>query len=146
MARLGEVAFWTIAMKPGRPFAFGTIRSQGKSALLFGLPGNPVAVMVTFYALVREALLKLGGARVSTLPLVGAICDTPIKKSPGRTEYQRGIVVYSASGLRVSVTGAQGSGILKSMSAANCLIVLPPERASVTAGEMVDIQLFQGLE
>lgn len=145
MSRLGDVAFWTIAMKPGRPFAFGRIASNGASALLFGLPGNPVAVMVTFYALVRDALLRLGGASQSQRPTVPAICDNVIRKSPGRTEYQRGILHAGAEGWHVRVTGAQGSGILRSMSEANCLIVLPPERASVEAGQTVETWPFDGL-
>lgn len=145
MARLGEVAFWTIAMKPGRPFAFGRIRSGASSAVLFGLPGNPVAVMVTFLVFVREALLHMAGASDTRPPLISAICDSPIKKSPGRTEYQRGILSATADGLHVRVTGAQGSGILRSMSEANCLIVLAPDQGSVSAGQAVPAWLFEGL-
>ena len=145
MQRLGDVAFWKIAMKPGRPMAFGRVSSNGCSAILFGLPGNPVAVMVTFYALVRDALLRLSGARYCELPTLTAICDTPLKKNPGRTEYQRGIAWRATDGWHVRVTGAQGSGILRSMSEANCLIVLPHERASVAVGELVEALPFEGI-
>ena len=145
MERLGDVAFWKIAMKPGRPMAFGRVKSGARSAILFGLPGNPVAVMVTFYALVRDALLRLAGARATPIITLAAICDTPLKKNPGRTEYQRGIATRAADGWHVRVTGAQGSGILRSMSEANCLIVLPHERGSVKAGDVVEALPFEGL-
>lgn len=145
MERLGDVAFWKIAMKPGRPMAFGRVKSGARSAILFGLPGNPVAVMVTFYALVRDALMRLASARATTMPTLSAICDTPLKKNPGRTEYQRGIATRATDGWHVRVTGAQGSGILRSMSEANCLIVLPHERGSVDAGDVVDALPFEGL-
>ena len=145
MERLGDVAFWKIAMKPGRPMAFGRVKSGASSAILFGLPGNPVAVMVTFYALVRDALLRLSGARATAIPTLAAICDTPLKKNPGRTEFQRGIATRAADGWHVRITGAQGSGILRSMSEANCLIVLPHESGSVNAGDVVEALPFEGL-
>ncbi|MEB0138709.1 MULTISPECIES: gephyrin-like molybdotransferase Glp [unclassified Undibacterium] len=146
MAELGDVAFWTIGMRPGRPMAFGKIHSQGQSAYLFGLPGNPVAVMVTFLFFVRQALLHMAGAHLAPLPLVAAISPQPIKKRPGRTEYQRGIVSNNASGaLEVCVTGAQGSGILRSMAEANCMIVLDHEQDQVAAGDTVRVILFEGL-
>ena len=125
--------------------AFGRVKSGARSAILFGLPGNPVAVMVTFYALVRAALLRLAGARATPIPTIAAICDTPLKKNPGRTEYQRGIATRAADGWHVRVTGAQGSGILRSMSEANCLIVLPHESGSVNAGDVVEALPFEGL-
>jgi molybdopterin molybdotransferase len=89
MRRLGEVAFWTIAMRPGRPMAFGSIGTGARRAVLFGLPGNPVAVMVTFYAFVRDALLQMAGATPAPLPLLRARAAAAIRKKPGRTEYQR---------------------------------------------------------
>ncbi|MCC6209994.1 MAG: molybdopterin molybdotransferase MoeA [Burkholderiales bacterium] len=141
MARLGEVLFWKIAMRPGRPMAFGRI---GK-AFLFGLPGNPVAVMVTFYQFVREALLLLGGVSPSAIPLLTAASARSIRKVPGRTEYQRGIVFREDGGWKVRTTGQQGSGVLRSMSEANCFIVLEHERGPVQAGEPVQVQLFEGL-
>ncbi len=146
MAELGEVAFWTIGMRPGRPMAFGKIHSHGKSAYLFGLPGNPVAVMVTFYFFVRNALLHMMGAECPALPLVRATSQFAIKKRPGRTEYQRGIVSTATDGsLQVVITGSQGSGILRSMSEANCMVVLHHEQSNVLAGDAVDVLLFEGL-
>lgn len=146
MARLGEVAFWRIAMRPGRPMAFGRIASGGRQAVLFGLPGNPVAVMVTFYALVRDALLAMGGAEGSpAMPMLRARALSPIRKKPGRTEYQRGIVTAGPDGWQVEITGSQGSGILRSMSQANGLVVLPHDRGNVAAGDDVDILPFDAL-
>lgn len=146
MAKLGEVEFWTLGMRPGRPMAFGKIRSQNHSAYLFGLPGNPVAVMVTFYFFVRRALQTLMGAHTASLISIPAISKKAIRKRKGRTEYQRGIVTKNAEGkLEVCVTGSQGSGILRSMSEANCMIVLPDESSDINAGDMVEIILFEGL-
>jgi molybdopterin molybdotransferase len=140
---LGEVLFWKIAMKPGRPMAYGKIGS----AHFFGLPGNPVAVMVTFYQFVREALLVLmGRTNIESVPTLKVLCTTPIKKIPGRTEFQRGILTRMTDGTwTVKVTGDQGSGILKSMSEANCFIVLPQDQGNIEAGAMVDVQLFEGV-
>jgi len=146
MARLGDVAFWRIAMRPGRPMAFGRVRSGGHSAVLFGLPGNPVAVMVTFYAFVRDALLAMAGATGQPMPLLRARATEAIRKKPGRTEYQRGIVSRTATGdWDVQLTGAQGSGILRSMSIANGLVVLHHGQGSVERGGLVDVIPFDGL-
>ncbi len=141
--RLGEVVFWKIAMKPGRPLAYGKI---GK-AHFFGLPGNPVSVMVTFYQFVRDALLKLSGRDpIDPLPSFRVPCTSTLKKAPGRTEFQRGILTRDASGnLSVRVTGEQGSGILRSMSEANCFIILPTEQGNVTPGTLVDVQVMEGV-
>jgi len=141
--RLGEVLFWKIAMKPGRPLAYGRIGN----AHFFGLPGNPVAVMVTFYQFVRDALLHLQGRTTSTpLPTQKVVCTSPIKKAPGRTEFQRGILSQDAEGRwSVRTTGDQGSGILSSMSQANCFIILPTEQGNTPAGATVDVQLLEGL-
>ena len=142
MAKLGEVLFWKIAMRPGRPMAFGKI---GK-AFLFGLPGNPVAVMVTFYQFVRDALLHLSGRTGEyAIPLLKASASVALRKVPGRTEYQRGILFREGSDWKVRTTGQQGSGVLRSMSEANCFIVLEHERGKVEAGELVSVQLFDGL-
>ena len=141
MARLGEVAFWKIAMKPGRPMAFGKIRDTW----LFGLPGNPVAVMVTFYQFVRPALLKMMGAAEQSLPLFQVESSAHLKKAPGRTEFLRGRLTQINGKLCVQPTGAQGSGILRSMSEANCFIVLEHERGNVAAGELVSVQAMDGL-
>lgn len=142
MAQLGEVLFWKIAMRPGRPMAFGRIGD----AFLFGLPGNPVAVMVTFCQFVRSALLVLGGRTgACEVPLLSARSASPLRKVPGRTEYQRGIVLRDGNEWRVRPTGQQGSGVLRSMSEANCFIVLEHGRGAVKAGEPVQVQLFEGL-
>ncbi|MBX9794137.1 MAG: molybdopterin molybdotransferase MoeA [Burkholderiaceae bacterium] len=146
MAQLGDVLFWKIAMRPGRPMAIGRIESNGRQAILFGLPGNPVAVMVTFYAFVRDALLAMSGATPSPLPMLKAASLEPIRKKAGRTEYQRGVVSQKADGsLQVAITGSQGSGILRSMSVANGLVVLHHEQGNVEAGGWVDVLPFDGL-
>lgn len=146
MARLGEVTFWRIAMRPGRPMAFGRIRSGAHEAVLFGLPGNPVAVMVTFYAFVRDALLAMSGATPAPLPLLRARSAMALRKKPGRTEYQRGVVSRRPDGdWEVRITGSQGSGILRSMSEANGLVVLHHEQGAVTTGDWVDVLPFEGL-
>ncbi|CAJ0688063.1 molybdopterin molybdotransferase MoeA [Ralstonia wenshanensis] len=146
MAKLGDVTFWKIAMRPGRPMAFGRIASNGRSAFLFGLPGNPVAVMVTFYHFVRGALLRMMGATDAGAPLVPAVSAAPIRKRPGRTEYQRAIAALNDRGqLEVRLTGQQGSGVLRSMSEANCFVVLAHEQGQVNAGDAVQVLLFDGL-
>jgi molybdopterin molybdotransferase len=141
--KLGEVLFWKIAMKPGRPLAYGRIGG----AHFFGLPGNPVSVMVTFYEFVRDALLVLQGRTdVAPAPMFKARLAAPIRKAPGRTEFQRGILAPDgAGGWDVRSTGDQGSGILSSMSRANCFIVLPAESGNVDAGTHVDVQVLEGL-
>jgi molybdopterin molybdotransferase len=141
MAKLGEVLFWKIAMRPGRPMAFGRIGN----AFLFGLPGNPVAVMVTFYQFVRDALLHLSGRNPEPVPLLRAVAAENLRKVPGRTEYQRGILFREGADWKVRTTGQQGSGVLRSMSEANCFLVLEHDRGSVKAGELVSVQLFEGL-
>lgn len=142
LERLGEVLFWKIAMKPGRPMAFGRI---GK-AWFFGLPGNPVAVMVTFYQFVRDALFTLAGRGGDfRVPLLQVPCASAMRKRPGRTEFQRGILYCEGGRWQVRVTGSQGSGVLRSMSEANCFIVLEHERGSVQPGELVSVQVMDGL-
>ncbi|MGE4052282.1 MAG: gephyrin-like molybdotransferase Glp [Piscinibacter sp.] len=145
MKSLGDVLFWKIAMRPGRPMAIGRITSRGHDAILFGLPGNPVAVMVTFYAFVRDALLAMSGAAPQPLPMLRAASMQAIRKKAGRTEYQRGIVTRSGDGWQVEITGSQGSGILRSMSVANGLVVLGHEQGNVAAGDLVDVLPFDGL-
>ena len=141
--KLGEVLFWKIAMKPGRPLAYGRIAG----AHFFGLPGNPVAVMVTFYQFVRDALLVLQGrGEIAPMPTFKATLAAPIRKMAGRTEFQRGVLAADANGgWDVRPTGNQGSGILSSMSQANCFIVLDTSTGNVPAGEIVDVQLLEGL-
>ena len=166
MKQLGDVAFWRIAMRPGRPMAVGQIfreklassphfirasssNNQSNatgSAILFGLPGNPVAVMVTFLAFVRPALLKMMGCSASAPPLLKACSAEPIRKKPGRTEYQRGIVSTAPDGsLQVTTTGNQGSGVLSSMVRANGLIVLNHTQGNVAKGDVVDVMMFDGM-
>ncbi len=169
MKKLGDVAFWRIAMRPGRPMAVGRIaqkqpKNQGistehaddaismgtssyqkNSAVLFGLPGNPVAVMVTFLAFVRPALLQMMGSTAKPLPLLKARSTDALRKKAGRTEYQRGTVSTALDGsLTVKITGNQGSGVLSSMVQANGLIVLHHDQGNVNAGDTVDVMAFEG--
>ncbi len=167
MKKLGDVAFWRIAMRPGRPMAVGRIlneklaltqrqmdvssyqnRSHQKpnGAILFGLPGNPVAVMVTFLAFVRPALLQMMGCTAAPPPLLKARSGEAMRKKPGRTEYQRGRVVALSDGsLEVRTTGNQGSGVLSSMVRGNGLIVLHHDQGDVAAGDPVDVMMFDGV-
>ena len=146
MKQLGDVAFWRIAMRPGRPMAVGRISEGGKSAVLFGLPGNPVAVMVTFLAFVRPALQRLMGAEAMPPVLLQARSGEAMRKKPGRTEYQRGTVTREADGTLVArTTGNQGSGVLSSMVQANGLIVLRHEQGNVAVGDTVEVMLFDGV-
>jgi molybdopterin molybdotransferase len=142
MKKLGDVAFWKIAMRPGRPMAVGRLGQ----CILFGLPGNPVAVMVTFLAFVKPALLHLMGGTASTTPYLRAKSAVALRKKPGRTEYQRGFVRTLSDGtLQVEAAGNQGSGVLRSMVEANGLIVLHHHQSSVAAGEEVDVMMFEGV-
>jgi molybdopterin molybdotransferase len=170
MKKLGDVAFWRIAMRPGRPMAVGRIGKSGRfaagpsqgeivpsggsephevgsvGAVLFGLPGNPVAVMVTFLAFVRPALLQMMGVRPQPAPLLRARSLEAIRKKPGRTEYQRGTVSSAPDGtLQVCTTGNQGSGVLSSMVQANGLIVLHHNQGNVAPGDEVDVMMFSGV-
>ncbi len=141
--RCGEVNFWKIAIKPGKPLAFGKIGS----CYFFGLPGNPVAVIVTFQYIVATALKKLSGAPDPKSLQLTATCTTPLKKAPGRQEYQRGILTQDDSGeLFVASSGKQGSNILSSLSRANCFIVLPTECRGIQAGDKVRVEPFLDAE
>jgi len=141
--KLGEVLFWKIAMKPGRPLAYGKIAG----AHFFGLPGNPVSVMVTFYQFVQDALRILQGERdAAPVPTFKVRLAAPIRKAPGRTEFQRGILSLDDHGQwSVRTTGDQGSGILSSMSRANCFIILDSDTGNIDAGAEVGVQLLEGL-
>ncbi len=143
LEKLGQVVFWKIAMKPGRPLAYGKVGN----AHYFGLPGNPVSVMVTFYQFVREALLVLmGQPQPATQPLLDVVCIGEIRKLPGRTEFQRGILFPAENGnWQVKPTGNQGSGILRSMAEANCFIVLDENTGNVAPGNIVKVQILDGL-
>lgn len=139
LANLGRVDFWQLAIKPGRPLAFGTIGGSK----FFGLPGNPVAVMVTFYQFVAPALRRMMGERSIGEPKFRVTCDAYLRKVPGRREFQRGVLYKAPEGVwRVTTTGQQGSGILNSMSQANCFIILPEASSSIEPGMEVEIQPF----
>ena len=142
MARMGEVSFWKLAIKPGRPMAFGRIGD----AVLFGLPGNPVAVLVSFYQFVQDALLKLMGVSpLAPAERFAVRADFALRKQPGRVEYLRGRLQRDGAEPTVAMAGAQGSGVLRSMSDADCFVVLPEDCTAVQPGDMVFIQPFNGL-
>ena len=149
MEELGEVGFWKIAMRPGRPMAFGSLKPSSKKStptVFFGLPGNPVAVMVTFYQFVRNALLQLNGAKRFEIPLIPVRSAAGIRKKSGRTEFQRGILFQDPQGQwTVKTTGSQGAGILRSMSEANCFIILHHDQGNIEPGDWVDVEIFDGL-
>ncbi|BEI40515.1 molybdopterin molybdotransferase MoeA [Polynucleobacter sp. HIN9] len=149
MEELGEVGFWKIAMRPGRPMAFGSLKpssSKPSPTVFFGLPGNPVAVMVTFYQFVRNALLQLNGAKRVEIPLIPVRSAVGIRKKSGRTEFQRGILFQDGRGQwAVKTTGSQGAGILRSMSEANCFIILHHDQGNIAPGDWVDVEIFDGL-
>jgi molybdopterin molybdotransferase len=143
MKKLGDVVFWKIAMRPGRPMAVGRLTQGNHSAVLFGLPGNPVAVMVTFLAFVKPALQQMMGITETPPPLMRARSQEVMRKKPGRTEYQRGIVTRNQLGeLEVRTTGNQGSGVLSSMVQANCLIVLAHTQSTAQVGDWVDVLIL----
>lgn len=138
----GEINFWKVAMKPGRPLTFGKIND----AIFFGLPGNPVSVMVTFYQFVQPALQFMSGASHAIQSTFKVRCESNLKKRAGRVEYQRGILTHNDNNELVAYkTGAQGSGILSSMSRANCFIILPMESEGISSGDIVEVQPFHGL-
>lgn len=142
LEEIGQVNFWKIAMKPGKPLAFGCIGN----AYFFGLPGNPVSSMATFYQFVKPAVLKLMGHSIIAPTTVRMRCVSALKKAPGRVDYQRGVIKRDAQGeFVVESTGAQGSHVLSSMSKANCFIVLPLEMGNVEPGAWVDVQPFEGI-
>lgn len=145
LAQHGEVLFWKMNMKPGRPLAYGKVHTAGHSAHYFGLPGNPVATMVTFYQFVRDALVLMMGASPKPYPTLKAACTESIKKAAGRTEFQRGVLYVADGSWKVKPLPNQSSGVLSSMSYANCFIVLGETIGNLNAGEMVDVQLFEGI-
>jgi len=144
LERHGRIGFWKVAMKPGKPMAFGRFGP----AYFFGLPGNPVSVMVTFYQLVQPALRALSGASGIEPPLlVRATCETRLRKKPGRLEFQRGVLERDpvGGGYVVRSAGHQGAGVLRSMSQANCFMILPLEQGDVEPGTEIEVQPFAGL-
>jgi len=141
LAKHGQVLFWKINMKPGRPLAYGKVGASH----YFGLPGNPVSAMVTFYQFVSEALLTLQGTTPKPLPMFKVECTESIKKATGRTEFQRGVLFDDVGVWKVKPMPNQGSGVLSSMSAANCFIVLDETVGNCAAGEMVNVQILEGI-
>jgi molybdopterin molybdotransferase len=138
LAELGTIDFWQVAMQPGRPLAFGRLAGT----TFFGLPGNPVASLLAFMLFVRPALWKLAGRRRLFPPAWQAQAMEPLRKRTGRREFKRGILAYRDARWEVRTTGPQGSGILSSMVAGNCLIVLEEDRGDVAAGEIVTVEPF----
>ncbi len=146
LSRLGDVSFRQVALRPGRPLACGLLRCERGGTVLLGLPGNPVAVMVAFYVLVREMLLRFMGASPAALPVLRVAAAQALRKRPGRTEYQRATLRRLPDGAwEARSTGNQGSGVLHSMSQADGLLVLEHDRGNVAAGELVDFLPFDGL-
>jgi molybdopterin molybdotransferase len=138
LAELGEIDFWKIAMKPGKPFAFGRL---GRG-WFFGLPGNPVSTAVTYHQLVVPGLRSLAGETFTAQQTLTAIAGHTLKKQPGRTDFQRGILSNNNGVNTVISAGMQSSGVLSAMAKANCYIRLEAERGSVVAGEMVTVIPF----
>ncbi|WP_422135208.1 molybdopterin molybdotransferase MoeA [Endozoicomonas sp. ALD040] len=142
LSEIGHTSFWRLAIKPGKPFAFGKL----PNSVFFGLPGNPVSATVTFQQLAAPALQHMMGAEPTPAAELPATCLTPLKKQPGRLEFQRGILSTNERGeAEVVTSGSQGSGILRSMSMANCYIILPASQGNIEAGETVRVQLFDKL-
>jgi molybdopterin molybdotransferase len=141
LQEVGAIDFWQVAMQPGRPFAVGRI----DAALFFGLPGNPVASLLSFMLFVRPALYKLAGRRRIFPPTWQARALEPMRKKTGRTEYKRGILAFRDGDWEVCTTGPQGSGILSSMVAGNCFVVLEEARGDVAPGERVTVEPFEAL-
>ena len=142
LERQGDVKFWKLAIKPGKPLTFGRI----DHCWFFGLPGNPVSAMVTFYQLVLPGLRKLSGQEKLPQTTVKLPCVSKLRKRPGRLDFQRGVIIKNAEGtLVVKSTGIQGSHILSSMSKANCFIILPLESGDIEPGTSVEVQPFFGL-
>ncbi|MCK4864167.1 MAG: molybdopterin molybdotransferase MoeA [Gammaproteobacteria bacterium] len=140
--KLGKVDFWKIAMKPGKPLAFGFVND----AVFFGLPGNPVSVMATFYQFALPTMKAMMGLNVTKAPVVKVACKSDLRKSSGRTDFQRGILQMNEKGeLVVESIGMQASHVLSGMSKANCFIILPQDWGNVEAGTLVDVQPFRGL-
>jgi molybdenum cofactor synthesis domain len=143
LQKLGDITFYTLAMKPGKPFAFGTITTPANPsqvATFFGLPGNPVSAAVTFHQLALPTIRRMGGENVTVMPILHLPCDTPLRKSPGRVDFQRANLHTQSDGtLSVTTTGTQSSGALSSLSKADCYIRLEQDRGNVAAGEMVDV-------
>lgn len=145
LEKLGSINFWKVAMKPGKPFAFGTLHKQNsitQKGWFFGLPGNPVSSVVTYHQLVLPALRYLAGEIFEDAPVLSIAAQSSLKKQPGRADYQRGKLITEAGENKVTTTGNQSSGVLSSLAQANCYLVLEQERGTVAAGEKVNVVLF----
>jgi molybdopterin molybdotransferase len=139
LAELGEIHFWRVAMKPGKPQAFGLARGKP----IFGLPGNPVSSMVVFDQFVRPALLKMAGYQRLTRPRLRAVIDEPVRKPPGKVHFMRAVIDERNGRLHARLTGPQGSGILSSMTASNGLIILELDVTDVEEGDEVTVELWE---
>ena len=146
LAKRGEIAFWTVCMKPGKPLAFGVIRSGEKKVPHLGLPGNPVSSMVTFEQFARPAILKMLGKENLTKPTIQAVIEDDVMNTDGRRIYARAIVTKQSGQYHASLTGPQGSGILTSMAKANGLVVIPENIGRVKAGDIVQVQMLDWSE
>ena len=143
LAKEGEITFWTVRMKPGKPLAFGTIKGgKGRSIPHLGLPGNPVSSMVTFELFARPAIFKMMGKKNFAKPAVEATLEEPIANTDGRRVFVRTIVEKRGGKFYARLTGPQGSGILTSMSLANGLVVVPEDKTEVKAGEVVNVMML----
>lgn len=139
---IGEIGFWKLAIKPGKPFAFGKLQNS----IFFGLPGNPVSAIVTLYQLAVPAMAKMSGELVKPALRLNAVCNDALRKAPGRTDFQRGNYSVNEQGqLVVTTTGNQGSGVFSSMSQSNCFIVLEQDRGNIAKGETVEIEPYSHL-
>jgi molybdopterin molybdotransferase len=145
LEKLGQINFWKIAMKPGKPFAFGVLYKKNapdNKGWFFGLPGNPVSSVVTYHQLVVPALRYLAGELFEDVPMLSIATQSPLKKQPGRADYQRGTLITENGENKVTTAGNQSSGVLSSLAQANCYLVLEQERGAVAAGEKVNVILF----
>ncbi len=142
LASLGNINFWKVAMKPGKPFAFGTFKKETSNCYFFGLPGNPVSAVVTYHQLVLPALRHLSGEKVPETLSLNLVTQTPFKKQPGRADYQRGMLSPHNGETTISSTGNQSSGVLSSIARANAYVVLEQERGAVSKGETITVIPF----
>ncbi|GAF99650.1 unnamed protein product, partial [marine sediment metagenome] len=151
LAKEGEIAFWTVRMKPGKPLAFGTIRGSSKAGIVrniphLGLPGNPVSSMVTFELFVRPAILKMMGKKNLAKPTIDAVLEDSVVNSDGRRILARAVVRERNGRYFARLTGPQGSGILTSMSLANGLVIIPEDKEEVAAGDVVQVMMLDWSE
>ena len=142
LIREGEISFWTVRMKPGKPMAFGTFRSENRNVPHLGLPGNPVSAMITFELFARPAMLKLMGKTKFDKPTVEAVIEDTIINTDGRRVFARVIIERRKGNYFARTTGPQGSGILTSMSLANGLVIVPEDKPAVKPGDRVKVMML----